>query len=59
MHAKENQGTSERRHEETVFLFVQMMLLSVQDAASVNGHHAPYDLSKVSILGDPCDSAGD
>jgi hypothetical protein len=49
----------ECRNEKTVFLFVQMMLVSVQDVASVNGHHAPYDLSKVSILGDPCDSAGD
>jgi len=49
----------ECRNEKTVFPFVQMMLVSVQDVASVNGHHALYDLSKVSIVGDPCDSAGD
>jgi hypothetical protein len=40
MHVRENQGTRERRNEETVFLFVQMILLSVQDAASVKDHYA-------------------
>jgi hypothetical protein len=59
MHVEENQGTRERRNEETVFPFVQMILLSVQDAASVNDHYALQGLSKMSKLGDPCDSVGD
>jgi hypothetical protein len=59
MHVQKNQGTRERRNEETVFLFVQMILLSVQDAASVNDHYALQGLSKVSKVGDPCDSVGD
>ena len=59
MHVQKNQGTRERRNEETVFLFVQMILLSVQDATSVNDQYALQGLSKVSKVGDPCDSVGD
>jgi hypothetical protein len=59
MHVQENQGARERRNEETVFLFVQMILLSVQDGASVNDHYALQGLSKVSKVGDLCDSVGD
>ena len=59
MHVQENQDTLERRNEETVFLFVQMILLSVQDATSVNDQYALQGLSKVSKVGDPCDSVGD
>jgi hypothetical protein len=51
MHVQEN--------EQTVFLFVQMILLSVQDATSVNGHYVLQGFSKVSKVGDPCDSVGD
>jgi len=39
MLVQENQGTRERRTEETVFLFVQTILLSVQDVAAVKQHH--------------------
>ena len=59
MNMQENQGTKKRGNEETVFLFVQMILLSVQDAASVKEHYALQGLSKVSEVGDPCDSVGD
>jgi hypothetical protein len=59
MHVQENQGARGRRNEETVFPFLQMILLSVQDATSVNDHYALQGLSKVSKVGDPCDSVGD
>jgi hypothetical protein len=59
MHVGEDRGTRERMNEETVCLFVQMILLSVQDAASVNDHYALQGLSKVSKVGDLCDSVGD
>jgi hypothetical protein len=59
LHVEEKLGTRERRSEGTVLLFVQMILLSVQDAVFVNDHYALEGLSKVSKVGDPCDSVGD